>query len=240
MNPLTTIKTLSVTFTETIAPQELECFRGAIVDKVGLDKEWFHNHNNAQERNSNYHYRYPFIQYHLSQGRPRMLFINEAIDEARHFFAQSNWDLLLGERAYKSAIHELKAVQVSFGLLPDMRHYIVRRWIGLNSNNYPTYLATESLGQRIAILERILAGNVISMANAFQYRFPERFQLHITELLDSRIIHYKGVALQAMDIRFSANVALPLGIALGRGGSLGYGRLTQPEKEGVGHPKKAI
>ncbi len=229
--PLTTIKTLSVTFDEAIAPQELECFRGAIVAKVGMDKEWYHNHKNAPDAPTGYHYRYPLIQYHLSRGRPRLLFINEAVGEARHFFTQNDWRLTLAGREYQSGIQALKAGQAEFGLLPELRPYTLTRWMGLNSANHAAYQASTRLSDKVALLERVLSGNILSMANGIGYQFPERFEVALTYLHRSYTIHYKGVPLLAFDVGFAANVALPLGLPLGKGGSLGFGRVGLPRKE---------
>ena len=57
------LRLLSVTFQSTIEPWELPQFRGAMAHKVGLEHEWFHNHNNEDPDKPKLHYRYPLIQY---------------------------------------------------------------------------------------------------------------------------------------------------------------------------------
>lgn len=63
MQPL---RILSVTFDTHLDPWDLPKFRGAIARKVGLEHEWFHNHDNE---NGGYHQRYPLIQYKLEPQR---------------------------------------------------------------------------------------------------------------------------------------------------------------------------
>jgi len=43
---------LKVAFDTTIQPYEVSAFRGAIIDKVGRQHEWFHNHDNTSTRDA--------------------------------------------------------------------------------------------------------------------------------------------------------------------------------------------
>ena len=52
----------------------LESLRGAIAAQAGLHNELFHNHDNSRE---GYHYRYPLIQYHCTDGKAAMLGLGE-------------------------------------------------------------------------------------------------------------------------------------------------------------------
>lgn len=220
------IKTLSVTFSEPIAPQELACFRGAISEKVGLEHDFYHNHNNQEDKKSNFYYRYPLIQYHLSNGRPKLLFINDAIVDAQHFFTQADWDLKLAGRTYSSSIHKLESNQVEFGYSTQQVEYQVSRWLGLNSNNHKVFLSSKTLVEKIELIERVLSGHILSLAKSLGYFFPDRFSLYLTDFYKSGLLHYKGVSLLAMDFKFSTNVVLPEGFSLGKGGSLGFGHVV--------------
>lgn len=219
------IKTLSVTFAEPIEAREIHCFRGAIAEKVGLEREYYHNHNNDPAVKQAYHYRYPLIQYRLYRSRPQLLFINEAIDEARHFFGQSEWNLNMAGRPYPAQVERLKAGQTQLGLLPETQAYTIRRWLALNGDNYDRFAQTERLTTRIETLERILAGNILSMASGLGYRFPARFELFLTESYRQYSLPYKGTRLMAFDTTFRTNVQLPLGFSVGKGSSLGFGRV---------------
>jgi Cas6b N-terminal domain len=83
------LRILQVAFDTEIQPYELPYFRGAVARKVGIEHEWFHNHDNT---NGGTHNRYPLIQYkldtHKGQMRPMLLCLDEAIEEAHHFFSQ--------------------------------------------------------------------------------------------------------------------------------------------------------
>jgi hypothetical protein len=68
------LRILQVAFDTEIQPYELPYFRGAVARKVGIEHEWFHNHDNT---NGGTHNRYPLIQYKLDtykgQMRPMLL-----------------------------------------------------------------------------------------------------------------------------------------------------------------------
>ncbi|HMQ46024.1 MAG TPA: CRISPR-associated endonuclease Cas6 [Saprospiraceae bacterium] len=228
---LTNIRILNVSFLEEIQPKELECFRGAIVDKVGVQQEFYHNHNNDPNSKVQYHYRYPLIQYQMVHRRPRIVFINEAIEEAHHFFAKNDWSLNLAGRPYQSRIENLKALQVHFGLSDDFQDYRISNWLGLNEENVKAYRNTPRMADRLAILERILAGNILSVANNFELHFPRRFTLEITDFFTCRKVYYKGIGLMSFDLAFRSDVYFPYGLSMGKGSSLGYGRVGAVDRE---------
>jgi hypothetical protein len=217
------LKTLSVTFSEPIEPQELECFRGAVVEKVGQDREWYHNHNNQSTEKGGYHYRYPLIQYKLNRKRPMIVFINEAIDEARHFFVQPDWNMTMANRSYQVKIEQLKARQLEFGIVAQPREYRIRRWLALNMKNFPIYQELPTMRDRLIKLEQLLANNILSMATSLGYRFPERFDVEITDFYGKQPVQYKGNQLLVFNLSFRTNVVIPFGLSLGKGSSLGFG-----------------
>ena len=220
------LRMLTVTFSEELQPEELERFRGALVEKVGLEHERFHNHNNSQNGASLFHYKYPLVQYQLVRRCPRLVFLEDAIEDARHFFMQSDWDLHMHEREYKTRIAELKATQHQVGVTPGQFHnYRIRRWQALNTDNFQQYQSLETLRERIVFLEKVLSGQVLSFFTGIGYQAPERFRLDLTSLDRSWTTEYKGVRVSVFDAAFRAEVALPPCVGLGKGVRLGYGRV---------------
>lgn len=233
------LRMLSVSFSEEIHPAELECFRGALVEKVGLEHERYHNHNNSGNSASRFHYRYPLVQYQLMKGRPRLLFLEDAIEDARHFFTQPDWDLHMNGRDYHTKIAELKATQHQVGVTPGhFHHYRLRRWQALNTENYQRYQSMETFLEKVGFLERVLSGQLLSFFTGIEYQLPERFRLDITDWGRAYTAPYKGVEVSLFDISFRAELALPSGVGMGKGSSLGYGRVWGDGKdENVGYEK---
>lgn len=226
------LRMLTVSFIEPIRWEELECFRGAMVEKVGIQHDYYHNHNNKEGAPTAYHYRYPLIQYHLKQGRPQLLFLEDAIDEARHFFAQPDWQLQLNGRAYNSTIEELKAKQFPVKVSADQEwEYRLHNWQALNMKNYEAYQAKPNLTERIAMLQRVLVSQILAFSTGVDYRLPIRLELELTDWHSTRKIRYKGVLVKTFDLSFRANILLPNNIGLGKGASLGFGRCWSIETD---------
>ena len=100
------------------------------------------------------HYRYPLVQYQLMRRRPRLLFLEEAIEDARHFFTRPDWDLTMNGRPCQTTVTELKASQYDIGLTPgEFHHYRLFRWQALNTDNFQSYRQTETLAAKVAFLE---------------------------------------------------------------------------------------
>lgn len=221
------LQIMKVVFDAHIAAHETPAFRGAIISKVGLDRDIYHNHDNNADSTKRYHYRYPLIQYRQDHRRPAMVFIEEGIPEARFLFAQPDWSLTFAGRTQAMNISDMQVRRYSFGVTPHHRYYMLYRWQALNESNFKEYMATESLADRLAQLQKILSGHIISFAKGVDYRIEERFDLAITDLVHTRTVRYEGVKVLAFDVRIKTNLLLPPHIALGKGVSLGFGEVRE-------------
>lgn len=230
--PAKIIRTLTVTFDQPLAAEELTYFRAAVVEKVGVDKEYFHNHNNT-EGNEGYHYRYPLVQYTRFKGLPAILFVEGAVEQAKHFFALSDWALQLKAREYEASVGDLRARQLKIGVTPGvMREYRLHKWIALNDENFQRYQGLPTMTEKIELLERVLAGQLLALATGLGVKFEERFELRLSDLSNRRLVPYKGVKLMTFDVRFRAELILPPGLGVGKGSALGFGRLWQFKENG--------
>lgn len=220
----------SVLFKEPIARAEMEYFRSAIVAKVG-DRHLFHNHNNQPDgSDGGYHYRYPLVQYQQERGKPKLVFINEAINEAKFFFANENWDLQLGNRHYHSEIEALKTQEFKMDHTAHFQHYRLRNWLALNEVNHDKYQKMDSFQERLALLENILVSHILSMAKGLGCYFTQRFEARITDVLQQRVVPYHETEMNSFSIEFRANLSLPA-LGLGKGTSLGFGTLHRLKKQ---------
>jgi len=219
------IQIMKVVFDAEIAPYETPAFRGAIIGKVGLDKDIYHNHDNNADSPKQYHYRYPLIQYRQDRKRPAMIFIGHGIPEAQHLFAQPDWSLTFSGRTQTMNIADMQLRRAPFGVTPDYRYYTLHRWQALNEENVKRYYATEDLSERLAILKKILSGHIISFAKGIDYRIEERFEVQITEILRTQTVQYEGIKALTFDVRIKTNLVFPPFVAVGKGVSLGFGEV---------------
>jgi len=220
------LQIMKVVFDAEIAPHETPAFRGAIIGKVGLDKDIYHNHDNNADSQKQYHYRYPLIQYRQDRKRPAMVFIGHGIAEAQHLFAQPDWSLTFSGRTQTMNIADMQLRRAPFGVTPDnYRYYTLHRWQALNEENFKRYHTTESLSEHIAILEKILTGHIISFAKGIDYRITERFDAQITDILRTRAFQYEGIKALTFDVRVKTNLVFPPFVGIGKGVSLGFGEV---------------
>ncbi len=224
---------MKVVFDAEIAPYEMPAFRGAIIGKVGLDKDIYHNHDNNADSPKQYHYRYPLIQYRQDHKRPAMVFIGHGIPEAQHLFAQPDWSLTFSGRTQTMNIADMQLRRAPFGVTDSYRYYTLLRWQALNEENVKRFNATEDLAERMAILKKILSGHIISFAKGIDYRIEERFDIQITEILRSRSFQYEGIKALTFDVRIKTNLLFPPFVALGKGVSLGFGEVRESKEEKI-------
>ena len=215
---------MRVDFDADISPAEVPAFRGAVIEKVGIEQEIFHNHNN-EEGGNGYHYRYPLIQYKALEGRPAILFIGDAVSEAHHLFRQPDWELSFTRRKLRGRLVRSQTKEYEVRLTPAPRPYLLRRWLALNQDNHRRFEETRGMAARARLLERVLAGHILGFASGVGIRFEERFELAITEIEQQRIRSFEGVKSLTFDVRFEANLLLPPHIGLGKGVTQGFGVL---------------
>jgi hypothetical protein len=214
------LRLLTVRFDTPIDPWELPAFRGAVSHKAGLEHEHFHNHNNDT---GGFHYRFPLIQYKQDHGKPLLVCLNEGIEGLHHFFSQPDWTLSLNGRAAPVRIAGLDVKQYTLGVWDRTFRYHIRQWIALNEDNYGTYIRLNSLLERIALLQQILRNQLVGFLHEFGVETERRLEVYVQNLKDERWIEYKRVKMKAFSLEFTANVALPDYLGVGKGCSVGWG-----------------
>jgi hypothetical protein len=226
------VRTLAVTFDTPLQPWELPRFRGAMAYKVGLEHEWFHNHNNET---GGLHHRYPLIQYkafpHNGSFRPMLLCLEQGIEEAHHFFSQPDWSVDLrrgsgGDTAYETMPLRIASLQVQqYGLnaWDHDFHFRIHNWQALNSDHYRIYRDLDGVVERFSMLENVLANHMLSFARGVDWTVPERFEVKITKMISEKFVEYKGVKVLGFSLEFKTSLSLPEWIGLGKGSGVGFG-----------------
>ncbi len=213
------IRTLLISFDVGSHKVPLTAFRGAIVEKVGRNHSIFHNHSEG----SGFIYQYPLIQYKTLKGKPSMFCFGIGVDEIHKLFEKQDWKVNLLGKPLDLKVDELSLKTHSFLLNGQNYHYTISRWQGLNSANFEKYNALESLIDRIALLEKILTGNLLSMAKGIGWHVDKPIHVKIQNLHAVKPNKFKDIEVITFNLQFFTNVNLPPFIGLGKGASTGFG-----------------
>lgn len=213
------IRILAICFEQQILPKDLPKFRGAIIRKTEQKSILFHNHIG----NDKLRYRYPLIQYKVIGKQGCLICIDEGTEEIHSLLGLRNLDILIGDQPVSLSIDSLTAKNFQLGISDGMHHFSIHNWLALNEANYQKYMSLRALTDRVAFLERILTGNIISFAKGVGYTVEDTINLTIDRVPDEKRVPYKGNMLTAFDLDFTANICLPDYIGLGKGVSIGFG-----------------
>lgn len=219
MLPLHLIK---ITFEEPVLPKELPWFRGAIIG-LAENHPLFHNH-----QDQGYHYTYPKIQYKIIDDSPAILGIDEGAEELQHIFNdRDSINCRIGNHYRELNIQTIVEWNDEVGITEVENTYFINNWLPLNGRNYNAYLQADGMLERIAMLERILTGNILSFAKGLDLYFDTQVNCAIDDMQCVGTKNYKGVELMSFFGSFKTNVKLPDWIGLGKSASLNHGIIIQ-------------
>jgi len=220
----TNIRTLTIFYDTRISHKEIPLFRGAVVNSLGDNANvLFHNHTEGDT----HRYSYPLIQYKSINGKAAITCVEEGADIIGQFLSRASEPLFIGDREVLLEVSRIFPETTAICISDTFTSYRLQHWLPLNSHNYEQYKNTDSLIERIQILENVLAGNILSFLTGVGIHLEERFDLKITDINHQGLFTYKGVELMAFDIAFKANIALPSYIGIGKSASIGNGMLTK-------------
>ena len=217
MDELFRIKYILLTLSAPINTNQIEDFRGAIIRQVGGDA-FYHNHVGT-----GYAYRYPLVQYKRIGGHAAVLVIGEAVDTVSRLVDGRKTTLRLGNEEIPFEISRVRPGNALVQVWNDSFSYHLNRWLPLNKDNYEEYRRLTALVDKIALLESILIGNILSMSKGLGLTITNPIICSITKLSNPHKLHYKGVDLVEFNAEFECNVSIPDYFGLGKGVSLGHG-----------------
>ncbi len=222
------IRVLTIVFGPEIKGGQVRKFRGAIINKVGRDCVLFHNHLDERE----YNHRYPLIQYKRIRRHAAIVCIEEGVDEIYRLFNQPDWRMKIGEDEVELRIKQLKVNKYTMNVWDRSFEYRIFNWLALNSKNYKLFQNQESLAGKIRILEQVLTSNILSFAKGIGWTIPQdaKIQINIKDIVNKKVVEFRGALYSAFDIDFSTNVFLPENISLGKAASHGFGMVRRLRK----------
>lgn len=166
-------------------------------------------------------YTYPKVQYKVIGGSPTILGIDEGAAVVKQISDQIT-ELRLGPHRY--AVNQRVMYEQEMEVRPvqhPMQYRFLTPWIGLNQDNYERFNTLDDWVEKKAMLNRIIIGNILSMAKGLGIVVESRLFVH--SRLDPVITQYKGVAMTGFTGEFRVNLTIPDYFGIGKGVSQGAG-----------------
>ena len=169
-------------------------------------------------------YRYPLVQYKVIHGTPTIVAIEDGIS-AVYPLVMERETLHLGDQEYDCGKIVFDLHKDIIGDRKDARSYrFLSPWFALNQGNYRTYQAS-SQEERTLLLEKILVGNVLSLAKGLGITVET--QLYASCQLRSGTVQFKGETVTSFWGTFRINYDLPELCGIGKSISRGFGTVSQ-------------
>lgn len=217
------LPTIVIQFDNEIESKALPYFRGAVIASLEKKDILFHNHEEDKLR-----YAYPLIQYKRIHKKAAVMGIGKGIEVISQLLTAHDFNYQIGNEQVEMRIGAVNAYDNEIRLTENADyHYRLQSWLPLNSSNYAQYQNSESLVERIQILERVLIGNILSFLKGIDIHLEEQLIVHVKDITGQRAVTYKKVRLMAFDIEFKTNIQLPQYIGIGKNASIGCGVLTK-------------
>lgn len=202
-----------------IRPYHISRMRGYIAKKFPQYLELHHH----IEKNRLL-YKYPFIQYKALKGIPIILAIHtgakilkQIYDKVDEIQIENNHQLIFEKQiVMKNEMFCIASQPIAYQFITP--------WLSLNQDRYKEYKSINR-DERRELLNKILIGNIISVAKALGYKIAERIEAK-TEVYSKRVT-LKGIAMIGFMGKFKVNFNLPDYIGLGKSVSRGFGTIKR-------------
>ena len=222
------IRTLTIQIDADIHQKEVPLFRGAVLNSLGEKANLlFHNHLD----NDKFRYSYPLIQYKRLGGKAAIVCVEEGADLIGQFLTETSDTLKIGDREIEWSTKHIQPARLLIQTWEDTFKYHISRWLPLNSKNYQLYQNTEGLMEKIALLENILKGNLLSMLKGLDIHLEQELIVKITQVSEPYILYNKGIGMTAFNADFNCNLTIPNNVSIGKNASIGFGIVHLEKKD---------
>lgn len=219
------IDTLHISFSPLLSLEEVPFFRGAVLKALSDDNDvLLHNHID-----SNFRYDYPLIQYQSIGTKASIMCVGTGVNLLSKIMSLCNTEILIGRRRATLKVEKVTPRQTDISL-SEPQIYRISHWLPLNEENDRRFMRMHNDSDRIELMERILVGNILSMAKSLNIRFEEKVECEIQRLDNFHLVKVKETPMKTFDVDFICNVNLPDLIGIGKHASIGFGTIKNLSK----------
>lgn len=214
------IRYLKLRFDQPIFPYDIPRFRAAVIEKTNRESGLFHNHDGDE----GFSYRYPLIQYKVTQRKAGIICLNEGADDIHLLLQNRDMSLRVGQSVNDYHIEDIDLHYHNVQVWDHEFEYSLLNWMALNQEHYRRYRSLDGdETAQLDLLHGILRGNILAFAKGINWFVEERISVHITSIKEMKLLPFKGKDMPAFTLHFKTNVSLPDYIGLGKGVSVGFG-----------------
>ncbi|GJM35074.1 MAG: hypothetical protein DHS20C18_40750 [Saprospiraceae bacterium] len=159
----------------------------------------------------------------MYKRRASILAINEGIDAIQQALSQNAWEVNWEGNRLLLSIEDMQMQEHHLRMLSTPKTYNLFKWLPFNNDNYRKWKDCANLSERIVLLERILASQLIAFVAAMNYRLPERLEVNLQNIQNMETVTCHGTQMVAFNVSYTANLLLPPHIAIGNSVSHGFG-----------------
>jgi hypothetical protein len=208
---------LSISTSKPLTFEQGRGLRGYIASQLG-DHVLLHHHNDI-----GLIYSYPRIQYKVINGEAKIIGLGEGAEilkELPHF-----QKLIIGTE--EVAVDKIDIVERTdiLGMSDSTEKYRFQTpWLALNEKNYQKFVRTGRTLNKQHLIEKVLIGNIISLAKGLGFTVPEPLKATI-EHYEEIETSLKGTPMLGFSAKFSINFQIPEYWGLGKSVSRGFGTI---------------
>lgn len=168
---------------------------------------------------------YPRVQYKVIEGTPAIFGIEEGAAVLKKISGELERLELLGSeyRVVDTIIYE-RSVEIGAVRKPIQYHFL-SPWLAFNKSNYARFHEIQDWKEKKEFLNRILTGNILSMAKGLGIVVERRLYVH--SHVDRVATKYKGIGMTGFTGTFRVNFSLPEYCGIGKGVSQGFGTIRR-------------
>lgn len=216
------LKIAFLLFENFIYNSEVYYFRAAIIEYTRRNIPLFHNHDFGTKSEI----KYPLIQYKTVFKRAAIIGISDgAFLLQKHIPPTMN--LLIGRRNLKFVQRELNIHNVTVEISPSWHYYSLLSYLPFNQENYMNYLQENNIPDKIQMVEVLIKNHIVSFIDGAGFRIDSPIDIELLEVVDEKKLLYKGIRFLAFDLKFRSNLLIPDFIGIGKGVSVGFGKIMR-------------
>lgn len=215
-------------FGRPLSPGEATQLRGYFGDAF-VDEVLLHHHN----PDGSLRYAYPRVQFKVLDQTAHLIGLAEGCDLVARLWATVD-QARIGQECLPVLESGLTRRREAVGESDEPVTYRFRTpWLGLNQDNHRCYHIFRDPAKRQRLVERILVGNCLALANVFDHRVAARLTADAGGL-KPRLTPLKGMDMMGFVGTFRVNFHLPNRAGIGKSVSRGFGTV---ERDGIGDTK---